>query len=402
MQRLALAMLLVAAAVYLVARLLEARHPLFGYVRAFGEAALIGGLADWFAVTALFRRPLGLPIPHTAILPTNKARMGEALGRFVERHFLSPEVVADKLADVDLATALGEWLMDRDRSAPVADALARFLPQVLDAAGEEPARELIRTGAAQALERVEMAPLAAEILETLTAHNKHQELVDELILQAERFLREAEPEIRARVGQKTAWLWKRLGVDVAISDRLIEAAQQALSEASLDPAHSWRQRFTEMIREYVHALRNSPEYGERAEALKHALLEHPVLGDYLGRLWDDLRARIRDDVQQPSSRIRANLEASLTHLGRLLLADPQLRTALNEWLRGMLIQLARGRRIEVAQLISDTVNSWDARTLSDRIELAIGRDLQFIRVNGTLIGGLIGLAIHTASQWLSS
>jgi uncharacterized membrane-anchored protein YjiN (DUF445 family) len=157
-----------------------------------------------------------------------------------------------------------------------------------------------------------------------------------------------------------------------------------------------------MIREYVHALRNSPEYGERAEAFKQALLEHPVLGDYVGRLWDELRARIRDDVQQPSSRIRANLEASLTHLGRLLLAEPQVRTALNDWLRGMLIQLARGRRIEVAQLISDTVNSWDARTLSDRIELAIGRDLQYIRVNGTLIGGLIGVAIHTASQWLPS
>jgi uncharacterized membrane-anchored protein YjiN (DUF445 family) len=401
MRAVALGLLAGASVLVVLAHILETYHPAWGYVRAFAEAAVIGGLADWFAVTALFRRPLGLPIPHTAIIPANKDRIGEALGRFVERNFLSPEVVADRLGAIDFAGKLGEWLSDAQRRAPLAGSLARFLPQVLDAVGEEPARHFIRSNLAEGLRHIEMGPLAAEILETLTAHNKHQELIDELIQQAERFLREAEPEIRTSVAEKTAWLWKKLGVDAAISDRLIEAAEQALAEVSSDPAHAWRQRFTDLTRDYIDALRHSEEHRQRAEALKQAMLDHPVLAEYLGRLWDEIRDRIRADVQSPDSRIRLQLEASLTRLGESLLADAIVRSALNDWLRGMLTELARSRGIEVAQLISDTVRGWDARTMSERIERAIGRDLQYIRVNGTLIGGLIGLLLHLLSRVLA-
>jgi uncharacterized membrane-anchored protein YjiN (DUF445 family) len=400
MQRLALALLLGAAALFVVARLFESHHPAIGYLRAFGEAALIGGLADWFAVTALFRHPLGLPIPHTAILPRNQARMADALGRFVEQHFLSPEVVAGKLATIDFGSALGAWLAEPARQAPVADALARFLPQVLDAGGAEPGRNLIRRGVTEGLRRVQAADLAADLLEALTARDQHQALLDEVVRQADRFLREAEPELRARVAQKTAWLWKKLGVDAAIADRIIEAAEQALAELNADPEHAWRKRLTGMVREYVVALRTQPEQRARAESLKQALLDHPALGEYVTRLWDDLRASIREDVAATQSRIRSSLQGSLARLGELLLAEPALRASLNQWLREALSDLARSRRIEVAELIAQTVKSWDARTLSDRIERAIGRDLQYIRVNGTLIGGLIGVALHAVSRTL--
>jgi uncharacterized membrane-anchored protein YjiN (DUF445 family) len=154
-----------------------------------------------------------------------------------------------------------------------------------------------------------------------------------------------------------------------------------------------------MTQEYIHALRNSPEYQQRAEALKQALLDHPVLGDYLGRLWDEIRGRIRADVDAPGSHLRADLEASVAGLGESLMAQPKVRQTLNDWTRGALIELSRSRRIEVAQLISDTVKRWDARTMSDRIERAIGRDLQYIRINGTVIGGLIGLIIHAVSRF---
>jgi uncharacterized membrane-anchored protein YjiN (DUF445 family) len=400
MQRLALALLLGAAALFVVARLFEAHHPAIGYLRAFGEAALIGGLADWFAVTALFRHPLGLPIPHTAILPRNQARMADALGRFVEQHFLSPEVVAGKLAMIDFGGAVGAWLAAPARQVAVADALARFLPQVLDAGGADPGRNLIRHGVTEGLRRVQAADLAADLIEALTAHDQHQALLDEVVRQAERFLRESEPELRARVAQKTAWLWKRLGMDAAISDRIIEAAEQALAEVNADPEHAWRKRLSEMVREYVVALRTQPVQRARADALKQALLDHPLLGDYVARLWDDLRASIREDVVAPQSQVRASLQDSLARLGELLLSEPGLRESLNQWLRDTLSDLARPGRVEVAELIAETVRGWDARTLSDRIERAIGRDLQYIRLNGTLIGGLIGVALHAVSRGL--
>jgi uncharacterized membrane-anchored protein YjiN (DUF445 family) len=295
---------------------------------------------------------------------------------------------------------LGTWLSDPAQRQPVADALARFLPQVLDAGGSEPGRNLIRHGVSEGLRRLELADLGADLLDALTARNQHQALMDEVVRQAERFLRDVEPGLRARVAEKTAWLWKKLGLDAAISDRIIEAAEQALAEVNADPEHEWRKRVTDMVREFAHALRHSPEHRNRAETLKQTLLDHPALGEYVGRLWDALRASIREDVQAPQSHIRLGLETSLSKLGALLLAEPGLRDSLNDWLRRTLAELARRQRFEVAELISQTVKGWDTRTLSERIERAIGRDLQYIRVNGTLIGGLIGLAIHAVSQAL--
>jgi uncharacterized membrane-anchored protein YjiN (DUF445 family) len=402
MQRLALALLLAAAVVFVVARAYEPLHPGIGYLRAFCEAALVGGLADWFAVTALFRRPLGLPIPHTAIIPEKKDRLGDALGEFVERNFLSPEVVAAKLGDIDFSGVLAAWLSDRTRSGALAGEIAGLLPRLLDGLGEEPMRRFVHETFAEAMRRIDMAPLAAEVLDTLTAHERHQELMDELLVQAERLLRDAEPEIRGRVRAKTAWLWKKLGVDEKIADRLIEAAEEALAEIGRDPSHAWRQRFTRIIREYIQALRESDEYRQRAERFKDAVLAHPGLSQYLGAVWDEVRHRVRNDAARGDSRIRAGLESILAELGEALRREAPVRDALNRWVRAVLTELVRTRRNEVASLISGTVRRWDAGTLSGKIERAIGRDLQYIRINGTLIGGLVGLVLHAASRAFSA
>jgi uncharacterized membrane-anchored protein YjiN (DUF445 family) len=400
MKRRATGLLVLVAATYVVARWFEPVHPAVGYLRAFCEAAMVGGLADWFAVTALFRHPLGVPLPHTAIIPANKDRIGAALGQFVERNFLSTEVVAGKLARIEFAALAARWLADSARSAPVAGHVAQFLPRLLDAAGDEPMRHFLHTNLAAALRRIDLAPLAADLLESLTDQNRHQALVDEMLLQGQRFLGEAEPEIRARVRERTAWLWQKLGVDEAISDRLIRAAGETLAEVSADPQHAWRQRFTDILREYVDALRTSPQYRARAERLKESVLEHPQLAEYVGTVWDHVRARIRDDAADPQSHLRANLAKAFVALGENLLADRAVQDALNQWLRTALTGLVESRRHEVAGLIAETVRRWDAGTVTERIERAIARDLQYIRVNGTLIGGLVGLLIHTASQLL--
>ena len=219
-----------------------------------------------------------------------------------------------------------------------------------------------------------------------------------MLLQGQRFLGEAEPEIRTRVRERTAWLWQKLGVDDAISDRLIRASGEVLAEISADPQHPWRERFTTMLREYVDALRNSEEYRARAERIKVALLEQPQLAEYVGTVWDHLRARVREDAADPRSQLRANLADALVALGEGLLADRAVQDALNQWLRATTAQLVEARRHEVAALISETVRRWDPATVTDRIERAIARDLQYIRINGTLIGGLVGVAIHALSQ----
>jgi uncharacterized membrane-anchored protein YjiN (DUF445 family) len=401
-KRRATGLLVAAAVVYVVARVYESTHPAVGYVRAFCEAAMVGGLADWFAVTALFRHPLGVPLPHTAIIPANKDRIGEALGRFVERNFLSNEVVSIKLDQIDFATLVGRWLADPARSGPVASEVARFLPRLLDAMGDEPMRHFLHQNLVSALRRIDLAPIAADLLETLTEQNRHQALVDEMLLQGRRFLGEAEPEIRARVRERTAWLWQKLGVDDAISDRLIRAAGDALAEVSADPQHAWRQRFTDMLREYVDALRTSEEYRERAERLKNILLEQPQLAEYVGTVWDHLRDRVREDAANPDSQLRSNLSTALVALGEGLLGDTAVQEALNRWLRGALTDLVEARRHDMSSLISETVRRWDPGTVTDRIERAIARDLQYIRINGTLIGGLVGLLIHAVSQLLLS
>lgn len=400
MQRLALALLLGAAMGFLVARRFEGAHPLLGYLRAFCEAAMVGGLADWFAVTALFRRPFGLPIPHTAIIPEKKDRLGEALGSFVERNFLSPEIVAAKLTASDFSEFAARWLTDPARAGAAARQLAALLPRILDAAGEEPARHFLREHLQAGLRRVELAPLAAGVLETLTAEDRHQGLVDDLLERGARLLRAAEPEIRERVRAKTSWLWQRLGVDGRISDRLIGAAEEALREVSGDPRHAWRRRFTAATREYIDALRHSEALRARAEEWKEAVLAQPALGQYLGAVWDALRERVREDAGGPDSQVRAGAEAAMLRIGEALMTDAAVREALNGWVRRVLGELVQTRRNEVAALIADTVRLWDARTVADKIERAIGRDLQYIRINGTLIGGLVGLALHAVAGLL--
>lgn len=402
MQWVATAMLLAVAGTYVMARMYEPAHPLIGYVRAFCEAAMVGGLADWFAVTALFRHPLGVPLPHTAIVPRNKDRIGRTLGEFVERNFLSAEVVSARLAEIDFAGIAARWLADSGRSGPVVTRMAQFLPRLMDAVGDEPGRHFLRQHLAATLERIEFAPLAANVLEVLTANDQHQRLVDEALVQAHRFLQEAEPEIRTRVREKTAWLWQKLGVDDAISDRLIRAAEEALTEIGADPRHAWRQRFSAMVAEYIQALRESPEYHERAERLKHTLLEHPLIGEYLGQVWERLRERIGESVAVPDSRLHASLQRAVQGLGKALLEDEAVTEALNQWLRTALADMVQHRRSAVRSLIADTVRRWDAATLSERIEHAIGRDLQYIRVNGTIIGGLVGVGIHALSGLLPS
>lgn len=400
MRGVATGLLVLMAVIFVVARAYEASTPWVGFVRAFAEAAMIGALADWFAVVALFRHPLGLPIPHTAIIPRNKDRIGAGLARFVETNFLAPEIVSQKLLAADLAGGLADWLRRPKTIDLLASRLSRFLPNLLEALDDEDLRRLLQVAVTGRLERVPLAPLAGDALELLTRDGRHRALIDELLVRGADALQEYEPLIRERVRARTGWLWRKIGVDAIVADKLVAVAEETLVAARDDPEHTWRIKLDEQIASFANQLKTSPALNASAEALKKELLSHPAVAQYLQSLWQELRDQIGADVARPDSRVRAHLSEALDAFAERLQSDPVIKRKLNRLLRAAAEEVSDTGRHALADLIAQTVHAWGAHTVSRKIELAVGKDLQFVRINGTLIGGLVGLVLHAISGWL--
>lgn len=394
----ATALLIGASLLYLIALHYEARYAPFSYLRAFAEAAMVGALADWFAVSALFRRPLGLPIPHTAVLPRNKARIGVALGTFVERNFLDHKVVRAHLAGVDFAAQLADWLSERRQRAQLVDQLAAWLPAALEQIDDACVRRSLGNTVHAEFERLELGPLGVRLLTTLVDEQHHQPLVDEMLRQAAVLLKQYEPQILDKVRTRTAWLWRKLAVSEQVAGQLLEATEEALGELVADRSHPWRQRADAALRDYLKALADSPDYRIQVAALKEQLWQHPEVQGWLDRAWPGLKASLGAELARPSSLLRGQLRKGLAQLAEALHHDEALRARLNGWAAEQVLALVEARRPEVARLIASTVQGWDAATMTARIEQQIGDDLQYIRINGTLIGGLAGLLIHGVTQ----
>ncbi|HQR53864.1 MAG TPA: DUF445 domain-containing protein, partial [Burkholderiales bacterium] len=374
--------------VYGVATLYAPSYPWLGVVRAFAEAAAVGALADWFAVVAMFRHPLGLPIPHTAIIPRNKDRIGASLGRFVEQNFLEPELLHNKLADVDLARHAAQWLKQEGRSSAVATRVTDLLPQLLDAVEDEDVSRFISEQLLARVDEIEAAPLAGRLLGMLTQHDRHQEIMDALLKSASRLLGEYDGMIRQKITENTAWLLRKFRLDAVVAKTLLTAAEQQLREVSEDPAHPWRLRFDAAVREFIAKLTTSPEYLAQGERLKAELLEHPAVRNYVAGLWGEIKGAVRRDAAQPGSKLKERVAAVIVGFADALLVDEALRLKVDGWVKTTVVRAVTTRRREVGLLIAETMRRWDARTFTDKIEQEVGNDLQYIRLNGTIIGGL--------------
>jgi len=400
-RHLATGLLLAAVALYVTARIYEAVHPLVGYVRAFAEAAMVGALADWFAVTALFRHPLGLPIPHTAVVQRNKNRVADALGKFVERHFLTQQQIEARIAGTDFVALLLQWLAQPRNRTEAAEQLTALLPRLLDSIDDAAAARFAHAQLRDYLgRRIDVAPLTAGILEMLIADNRHQRFIDALLEQAVALLKESEPLIRERVRARTSWLWRRFSVDQRVTRQIMAAAEETLAELGSDPAQSWREGVDHAVREFIESLKTSDEVRDKVEKLKTRLLDDPALAASLAELWGDLKRAARDDSGGADSRIRAGIGDGLARIAQSLGNEAALRRSLNGWLHSLILEVVHARRHEVSALIADTVRAWDPQIAAQRIERAVGDDLQYIRINGTVIGGLAGVAIHLVSQFV--
>jgi uncharacterized membrane-anchored protein YjiN (DUF445 family) len=385
-------------ALFVLAKILLPFHPAFGFVAAFAEAATIGGLADWYAVVALFRRPLGLPIPHTAIIQSNQQRIADKLGEFIEVHFLEPAPVEAKLRQIDFGSFIADWLRDRKRSADLARFSLRLLPEALSATETSGLMTFIARRIATQLQSIDLAPLAAGTLRAFVQEGRHQGLLDDILRNVHESL--TQPQTMAMVREKIRGelptLLKLYRADKYLVNKIVASVTAFFDEVRGDPGHPFRGEFDRMVLSFVDRLGNDPSYAGRIESLKRDLLARPELAELFRNIWSNTRSFIERSASGETQVLQQHLAGMFVKAGEALSADSELRSEINQGLVAVLRSFIADQKSGVSSFISDQVKAWDMGQLISLIEINIGRDLQYIRFNGSLIGGLAGLALYTA------
>jgi uncharacterized membrane-anchored protein YjiN (DUF445 family) len=396
-KRQATGLLVAMFAVFIVVSVVGSNHGALAYVRAAVEGSLVGGLADWFAVVAIFRHPLGLPIPHTAVIVERKDQFGAALGGFVQENFLSSDTITDRIRSSQQLTKAADWLVVRPNAETVAGHAATLVVGLADAVRNEDVHRLIEDEISSGLERVPLAPLAARALRAVTANERHQELLDSVLRGFERFLNENRDSLRARYARESPW-WLPRVVDERIFDRILDGVHDLLREINADPAHEIRSQVDKWVAALADNLEHAPEYRERGEQLKRDLLGHPELRKWTASLWEEVKATLRSQAGNPESELRRRLADALIGAARRLRDDPALTDKVEELVESGIRYVAEHFHDEIIDLVSGTISRWDAAETSSKLEILLGRDLQFIRINGTVVGGLAGLVIFSVGQ----
>lgn len=406
MRLFATGLLLLMAACFIALRKLAGLAPEWhvplGYATAFTEAAMVGGLADWFAVTALFRRPLGLPIPHTAIVPENKDRIADSMAAFLRDNFLTPQVVARRIGTFNFGAAAGAFLSNPGSTlqSRLRGGAANLIADVLESLDPERLGNQVRAGLARQIERVEVAPLLGQMLAAMIADKRHLPLIDGAVRWAGEALEANEEMVRSMIRERANALLRFTGLDSRIANSVLDGLYKLLAEMIVQPDHPLKLKLEQMLETLAHDLIHDPEVRGRVENAKRELLNNPAVGTWWQSVWERLRRKLIDAARNPDATLGANLTVMLGELGLALRDDPRLQAQINRFVRRTLVGITARYGSEIVQLVSGTIKRWDARTVSARLESAVGRDLQFIRINGTLVGGLFGLVIHAIDRML--
>ena len=400
MRRAATLLLVAMAGVFVLVHVLDNGHPAWGWVLAFSEAAMVGGLADWFAVTALFRHPLGLPIPHTAIIPRNKDRIADTMAGFLRRNFLTPHVVARRLRDMNLARAAGEFLIQprEGQIGRIRTGIVQLLVDLLESLDPDRLGNQVKAGLARQAEKIEVAPLLGKMLDSAIADGRHLPLMDGLIRWAGLTLEDNEDMVREMIRARANALLRWTGLDEKLSTSVLDGLYRLLAEVLVDPQHPLRGKVEQGLASFAANLQADPALRAKVEQAKSELLANPALGAWWMGVWERLRLSLIAAARNPDAALEGQLGSALRDLGQTLRDDPALQDQVNRLARRTLVGVAQRHSEQIVRLVSETVKRWDARTITDRIENAVGRDLQFIRINGTLVGGLVGVTIHGVSQ----
>jgi uncharacterized membrane-anchored protein YjiN (DUF445 family) len=402
---LATSVLAATLALFIAAKALLPVHPVFGFVAAFAEAATIGGLADWYAVVALFRRPLGLPIPHTAIIQSNQHRIADKLGEFIEVHFLEAAPVEAKLRQIDFGSFIADWLRDAKRSEDLARFALRLLPEAVSATESSGLMTFITRRITTKLMSIDLAQLAAGTLRGFVQEGRHQGLLDDILRALHQTLTQADTMavIRDKIRDELPTLLKLYRADRFLVNRIVATATTFFEEVRNDPKHPFRGEFDRMLLSFVDRLGTDKNFAERIDGLKRDLIARPELGDLARNIWSNARAFIERSASGETQVLQQILARMFVEAGEALAGDAELRAEINQGLVAVLRSVIADQKSGVSTFISDQVKAWDMGQLIALIEINIGRDLQYIRFNGSLIGGLAGLALYTLEyllRWL--
>ncbi len=401
--RIAATGLLVAmAALFLIARLLVHTNPAWSWLLAFSEAAMVGGLADWFAVTALFRHPLGLPIPHTAIVPENKDRIAESMAGFIRDNFLTPAVVARRMSTMNMAAAMGDFLVDPARGegggSRLRNGAASLFADMLQSLDPEQMGGMVKKGLRSQLERLDVSPLLGNLLGSAIADKRHMPLLDSMLRWTGITLEANEDLLRKLIHDRANGILRWTGLDESLANAILDGLFKLIAECVVVPDHPVRLKVEEGLENLAEKLAHDPEMQERVSRLKLELLANPAMAAWMDSMWERTRLALLSAARDPDRALSGQLGQSLAELGAALKRDPNLQRLVNRFVRRTTVGIASRYGDQIVRLVSETVKRWDASTVTTRIEGAVGRDLQFIRINGTLVGGLVGVAIHAINM----
>jgi len=400
-------LLLLAALTYGAATSLGSLHPSMNYVAAFSEAAMVGAMADWFAVVALFRHPLHLKfIPHTAILPRNKQRIAKGLSDFIQNNFLSSGAIVAKIAEFGPAGKLREWLLRRENAEKIATLATRLLAYGLTAFDDERVRRFLHATVTSRLKELDVASAAGQILDVLTENGRHHAVLDEVLrLVDEAVARQETREYIAKAVAAESPLVdavRKMGwnLDETIALKIVNGVARTIDEVRKDPAHALRRRFDEFIAEYVGKLKGDDDTRAKIHAIRDELIRNPALAGYIGGLWQEFRLWLTADLADRGSRVHETIAGMVSALGQKLDADPAIQRWVDEQILKSVPALVDENKAKIGKFIEERINDWHEDKFVTEMEREIGRDLQFIRINGTVVGGLVGLVIYSASHFL--
>jgi len=403
MRLIATGLLVVMAAVFLVARYFRDTHAAWGYVLAFAEAGMVGGMADWFAVTALFRHPLGIPIPHTAIIPVNKDRIADTMAVFLQDNFLTVPVISRRIRAMNVAQSLGEFLAapsSGEDGTRLRAGVANLVGDVLESLDPEKLGGLAKGALRNQLEKLDVAPLLGQLIGAAIADKRHMPLFEDVIRWTGSTLEDNEPLIRQMIHDKANAILRWTKLDETLANAVLDGMYKMLAETVVVPDHPVRVKFERGLEDFAHKLVHDPDTQARVNRLKLEILGNPAFGRWLDGMWERLRAALLRAMRDPRGALSGQLGESLAELGAALREDVRLQHLVNRFARRTLVGTATRYGNQIVRLVSETVRRWDAQTVTDRIEGAVGRDLQFIRINGTLVGGLVGVLIHVVDTLL--
>lgn len=365
-----------------------------GFLRTAAEASMIGGLADWFAVTALFRHPLGIPIPHTAVIPRSKDGLGASLGEFVRQNFLAPDQVVQRLEGANLPRRLGEWLARTDNADVVAGHVASTLGALAEGMDAETVEDELERMVVERIRSLPVAHIVGRGMEAAIAEGQHRGVLTAAISGIAAAMEDSRPALRSRLGEESPW-WVPEAIDDVVFEKAYDAVQRLLSDLAANPDHEVRHIIDARLADLAVRLRDDPIMGDVVARRVDELTRHPELKAWARGTWSELANALVEASTREDSRLRRRISAALQDLGIRMATDTDLQQRIETWMRSLAPPLARAAQRELGDLIGATVELWDPHDTSRRLELWMGRDLQFVRINGTVVGGLAGLAIHT-------